>query len=58
MVLSKLPLSALKRLGLLPCVGCAIAPFETVEQAARVLGLDPPALGRSLEAALAKEGGR
>ncbi len=53
-VLERLPLPVLKRLGLQRCIGCAIAPFDTLADAARVLGLDQARLERAVGAALAK----
>ena len=52
-VLERLPLPVSKRLGLQPCLGCAVAPFETLAEAARILGLDRRRLCASVEAALA-----
>ena len=39
------------------CVGCPIAPFHTVAEAAREHGLDEAALRRVLEAAVSYEAG-
>jgi hybrid cluster-associated redox disulfide protein len=39
------------------CVGCPIAPFHTVAEAAREHGLDEAALRRALEAAVSYEAG-
>ncbi len=49
-VLSGLSPAAARSLGLLDCMGCAMAPFETVADAVRILGLDPKALCEGLEA--------
>jgi hybrid cluster-associated redox disulfide protein len=39
------------------CVGCPIAPFHTVAEAAREHGLDEAALRQALEAAVSYEAG-
>lgn len=54
-VVHRLSPRVLREAGLGQCLGCAMAPFETVEEAARDLSLDPASLARRLEAAL---GGR
>lgn len=46
----------LSALGLSACVGCAMAPFETVEDAVRELGADPVRVERAFAAALRKAG--
>jgi len=55
-VLASLPAKEVCRAGLHACVGCAVAPFETVGEAVRLLKLDAPKVARALSAALARKG--
>ncbi len=47
LVLTELP-RAVHRAGLARCLGCAMAPFETLGEAARILRLDPRRLALTL----------
>lgn len=47
-LLAALPVPAVHRAGLARCLGCAMAPFETLGEAARILRLDPRRLARAL----------
>ncbi len=53
-LLRDLPPRTLAAVGLGPCMGCAMAPFETVEEAACILGRQPSRLAARLSAALRK----
>jgi len=57
-LLAALPPRAVKPLGLSACLGCAMAPFETVGEAVRIMGCDAQRVSRALEAALRKAGRR
>lgn len=57
-LLTTLAPRALAPLGLAPCLGCAMAPFETVGEAVRIMGADAQRVGRALEAALRQAGRR
>lgn len=57
-LLSLVPASALKPLGLADCAGCAMAPFETVGEAVRIMGCDARKVARALDAALRRAGRR
>jgi len=48
-LLARLPAAELHRVGLGACLGCAMAPFETVAEAARMLGLDTGRVVSALE---------
>ncbi len=50
-LLERLPARAVVRAGLGRCLGCAMAPFETVEEAARILRRDPAKVAHALEVA-------
>jgi hypothetical protein len=50
-LLAALPVRAVHRAGLARCLGCALAPFETLGEAARILHLDPRRLAQALEVA-------
>ncbi len=54
-LLDALPAQVLQRAGLGACVGCAMAPHETLGEAVRALNLDLSAVVRQLSRALVKE---
>lgn len=56
--LTDLPAEVLTRLGLARCIGCDFASFETVEEAARELGLEPRRVARALAPGPSRKGKR
>ncbi|MFZ5443097.1 MAG: hypothetical protein ACOZQL_24025 [Myxococcota bacterium] len=54
-VIAGLSPAALAAAGLARCAGCAMAPFETVGEAARIFHLDPQRVARALAAARKQE---
>lgn len=57
-VLAAVPARDACRAGLGPCLGCAVAPFETLGEAVRVLKLDAAKVVRALKPVLERKGRR